>query len=75
MAAVGLDWMVPGRSYRITYRETDRLETHEGRYLGREVTASGDVVVFGVANRPESYVGVLLSSVTQVRRSPPRPAR
>ena len=73
MTAVGLAWMVPGRSYRLTYRETQGLETYQGRYLGHEVTASGDVVIFGEDGPPEIYVGVLLASITEVRRSPPNP--
>lgn len=38
--------MIPGIPYRVTHRIDDNETTHEGQYLGREVSAVGDLLMF-----------------------------
>lgn len=46
MTSIDVGRMIPGTDYRVVHRQKETEVTHEGRYVGREVTATGDVLVF-----------------------------
>ncbi len=46
MTEIDVEKMVPGTVYRVTYELGVNHVTHEGNYIRRAVTATGDYLVF-----------------------------
>lgn len=46
MTEIDIGNMVPGTVYRVTYERGGNTMTHEGKYVGREGTPTGDYLVF-----------------------------
>jgi hypothetical protein len=46
MTEIDIGNMVPGTVYRVTYERGGNTMTHEGNYIRREATATGDYLVF-----------------------------
>lgn len=71
MADVDVSRMVPGGVYRVVYQQGGKLLYHEGRYIGREVAAEGDYLLFEHLPFGSSPFEVFLPTVREVETVDP----
>ena len=66
MTEIDIGNMVPGTVYRVTYELGVNTETHEGNYIRRAVTATGDYLVFEPPPGSGDPAGIYVPSVRKV---------
>ena len=66
MTEIDIGKMVPGTVYRVTYERGGKTMTHEGKYIGREGTVTGDYLVFEPPPRSGHPAGIYMPSVRKV---------